>query len=697
MTDRDAHDLLLQDGMDLLRKGFWEPGREQVRRSARLLRTRYPDLKPGPWLTLGQGLPEQAAREFEALAARYPRWWEPRLRLAESLLAADRLERVLELFERAAALGAPREPVVLGRIQALLAADRVDEAAEAVEGAAGVLPEWQLASLRDAVARLREALAGAARGLRFRQIVWLLLSRYSFWEYHYVLKRRRRAEIMVRRRPRSVFFWRLNLAVHEQHPDLRWLDFREERRAARRLIELRPRAAEGRLALARSFMKSRSFPAAEAVCREALAAGLRSPRLHWMLGNALCGQGRLDEAVAAYERARRGPSPTPAELRVNLAAAELLRGRSEQARNALGRLPRRSSAHPLALALECILDAPEQAPELYARRARERRVDHDHLRAFGPLDRFLIRRRLRQIEATPGLGDVPPAEWIPCPVCGATGPESFKLIYANMLSHFEVRRCGKCELVMTNPMPAQERLSRFYSEGYFDFDLDRAKWFTSRRERFLVDVNYYADRFEWLEQQGLQQLEARAGGGRRALDIGCSTGLMLQELARRGWRCAGLDISPRAVDYVREQGFEGFQGNLETVDLPRERYHLLHLAHVIEHVRRPERLLELARDATAPGGWILLITPCAGTPPAAFAGAEWFNDPTHVFFFHRRALTELVRRAGLEILAVHAPVGVQFETFAGRWRRSMIGPAVERILTRHDLGDVIWILARKPR
>jgi len=52
----------------------------------------------------------------------------------------------------------------------------------------------------------------------------------------------------------------------------------------------------------------------------------------------------------------------------------------------------------------------------------------------------------------------------------------------------------------------------------------------------------------------LDRIEELGYGTSKILDVGCSFGGILTEAAKRGFECAGTDIVPEAVDYVRLQG-----------------------------------------------------------------------------------------------------------------------------------------------
>ena len=53
----------------------------------------------------------------------------------------------------------------------------------------------------------------------------------------------------------------------------------------------------------------------------------------------------------------------------------------------------------------------------------------------------------------------------------------------------------------------------------------------------------------------LDQIEALGYAGCRILDVGCSFGGILIEARKRGFDCAGVDIVPEAIEWMKNQGF----------------------------------------------------------------------------------------------------------------------------------------------
>jgi 2-polyprenyl-3-methyl-5-hydroxy-6-metoxy-1,4-benzoquinol methylase len=151
-------------------------------------------------------------------------------------------------------------------------------------------------------------------------------------------------------------------------------------------------------------------------------------------------------------------------------------------------------------------------------------------------------------------------------------------------------------------------------------------------------------------------------GPNRVLDIGCGEGLMARALKQDGkaaW-VAGVEMFPEAAADAKAVVDELVVGDLETVDLPFERQSLdvILLGDVLEHLRDPWRQLERLAVFLKPGGLVIASVPNVRNWRVVFSLAlkgRWdyaslgIMDRTHLRFFTRSTLLDLVRGAGLAV------------------------------------------------
>jgi GT2 family glycosyltransferase/2-polyprenyl-3-methyl-5-hydroxy-6-metoxy-1,4-benzoquinol methylase/glycosyltransferase involved in cell wall biosynthesis len=194
------------------------------------------------------------------------------------------------------------------------------------------------------------------------------------------------------------------------------------------------------------------------------------------------------------------------------------------------------------------------------------------------------------------------------------------------------------------------------------------------------------------ERTSLSVLAEMVAPGSRVLDIGTGSGALGAWLAtERGCVVDGLTINPAeaalAADAYRR---------IEVVDLEQpgwtarfggERYDYIVCADVLEHLRAPERTLADCHALLAPEGQVLVSVPNAG-----YSGLvadlmqgdfhyrdEGLLDRTHLRFFTRRSITELVASQGYTVEAVEG-IERPLNTTEFRTRFDELPPAVSRYL-----------------
>jgi SAM-dependent methyltransferase len=103
-------------------------------------------------------------------------------------------------------------------------------------------------------------------------------------------------------------------------------------------------------------------------------------------------------------------------------------------------------------------------------------------------------------------------------------------------------------------------------------------------------------------------------GGCSVLDVGCGEGGGLAAMADRGAQCAGFDLEAHRIELAREllapRHIRLATGNLfDDPPFADERFRLLVLHDVIEHLERKEDALRILAGFLAPGGKILITFP----------------------------------------------------------------------------------------
>lgn len=268
----------------------------------------------------------------------------------------------------------------------------------------------------------------------------------------------------------------------------------------------------------------------------------------------------------------------------------------------------------------------------------------------------------------------------------------------------ELIRCAACGLAFLANPPAAEEVTALYSAsaGYHATLLDPAHPGFAAMSR--------------IARRHLRTLLRTIGplGAPRLLDIGCSSGLFLDEARRAGFEVHGCELSRDTAAFARAHfGLEVHPGDWREAGFADASFDIVTLFDVIEHLSDPLGELGAMRRLLRPGGVLLQSTPNIDGlfPRLSYAVAHRLDywphpePPHHLYQFSERTLGELTERAGYEVVRVdqtRIPLGCSFGTPAS-WRQSpkllayaalfapvaLLGPLL-------GMGDWLYLAARRP-
>ncbi|KQR16697.1 hypothetical protein ASF78_04895 [Cellulomonas sp. Leaf334] len=167
------------------------------------------------------------------------------------------------------------------------------------------------------------------------------------------------------------------------------------------------------------------------------------------------------------------------------------------------------------------------------------------------------------------------------------------------------------------------------------------------------------------------------GADRRVLDLGCATGYLAEALGANGCTVSGVEYVPEAAEKARPFLEKLVVADLNDFDLVAEfgagTFDVLVFGDVLEHLLDPVSVLRSAVPLLAPGGSVVISIPnvAHGSLRLALLQGRWrytdtgLLDRTHIRFFTRRSLLELLASAGLAPVDVRRttadPLGVEVQ------------------------------------
>lgn len=205
---------------------------------------------------------------------------------------------------------------------------------------------------------------------------------------------------------------------------------------------------------------------------------------------------------------------------------------------------------------------------------------------------------------------------VKCPVCrkgelakyGEWSEEVFEVTY-------QLGECNSCGTVMTNPLPEETTLQRFYKQCY-DFS-----WFNDHRWAKILDA-----------RQRVREYGPFLG--KNILDYGGGFGYFSNAAREKGYHCITYD------PYVNEHKLE--EGTWDTVVS----------LHVLEHVRDPRATLNDMIKLLKPDGNLIIAVPNFNSQGYQELGMKWvWAQPplAHIYHFTPKSIATILEQSGLII------------------------------------------------
>ena len=263
---------------------------------------------------------------------------------------------------------------------------------------------------------------------------------------------------------------------------------------------------------------------------------------------------------------------------------------------------------------------------------------------------------------------------IACPLCGSGR-------YAPRFegSGYRFVTCLDCRLVYQNPQPLPSGLPGRYGQSYFEYERRNEDNFFRLMELGLRDIDF-AGLAEGLPHP------------RRALDVGCATGMLLASLHAGDWEVQGVDLCPQSARYaLEERGVPVFVGTLEQARFPESSFQLVHFSHLIEHLPGPAGFLREVHRILRPEGFAVVTTPNIDGLQARLFRGRWRSAiADHLCLFSKKTLRRLLADSGFRVLRTQTWGGLAAGAAPGWLKR----PA-DVLAKRLGFGDVVLMLAAK--
>jgi SAM-dependent methyltransferase len=159
----------------------------------------------------------------------------------------------------------------------------------------------------------------------------------------------------------------------------------------------------------------------------------------------------------------------------------------------------------------------------------------------------------------------------------------------------------------------------------------------------------------------------------RYLDVGCSTGFVVEAARDAGWDAIGIDLNPSAIEFGRGRGLDLRSVALDEAGFEPASFDAVSLFDVLEHLIDPAGTLRACARLLRPGGIVFLYVPNYDSASRLLMGRDaHFIWPTHHLNYYTPVTArDLLARLGLDAVYV-ATEGLDIVDYLW-YRREMQG------------------------
>jgi SAM-dependent methyltransferase len=190
-------------------------------------------------------------------------------------------------------------------------------------------------------------------------------------------------------------------------------------------------------------------------------------------------------------------------------------------------------------------------------------------------------------------------------------------------------------------------------------------------------VKRWLDRRAYLSALALLEVEHPS-----ILDVGGGTGQVSSTFVSQGAaKALVVDPDEGSIEVARGRGLAGFAGTIEAFEST-ERFDLVLMLNLIEHVADPRGILGKAAELVTSGGLVWVQTPdFRALDGRIFRHRNWagYHCPRHWVLFGERGLRDLLASAGLEAVRFRRTQG------GGFWAQSLLGLPRARRMARGEM------------
>jgi SAM-dependent methyltransferase len=198
-----------------------------------------------------------------------------------------------------------------------------------------------------------------------------------------------------------------------------------------------------------------------------------------------------------------------------------------------------------------------------------------------------------------------------CRICHSDGQQTLRAahVFGGKEEH-KFWECGHCGAIYLFPYLSQEEEKYFYKKEFEKFMSgrvgDHRDWSNAEKH---IQTNQDQVKRRW------KFLQKHINRGKTLLEIGCSSGFMLDEFRAHGLTTIGIEPSGDFSEFLQEKGHRTYESlDLLTKDKKNIKFDIICHFFVFEHIAEPFEFLTTTYKMLNEGGVIIAEIPSATDP-----------------------------------------------------------------------------------
>ncbi len=223
-----------------------------------------------------------------------------------------------------------------------------------------------------------------------------------------------------------------------------------------------------------------------------------------------------------------------------------------------------------------------------------------------------------------------------CLICGSDKLLRFKANASDSesLSHVNIVECKNCVFSWQYPISrTKDQSISYFESAYAGNGLPKSRYFDENQKRKIA-------KFE------LNFVESLPVTKKRMMDIGAGAGIFAELAAQKGWSVTAVDPAIEPGRLKKNSRIKVIKGTISQIPKG-ERFDIITLWDVIEHVTNPKKLICEAGLFLRKGGWLVLETGNYKSGDRVKAGINhWIYQLDHRWYFSPESLEQLLTETG---------------------------------------------------